>query len=73
MNRWNPLRWLRWLGTGLLSAASPLPWLVDVTAPRFDTLERRVAKLERLQFCGWTKTTDPTGWNFHHSTSLTSG
>lgn len=45
--RWNPLRWLRWLGTGLLSAATPLPWLVDVTAQRFDTLEARVQQLER--------------------------
>jgi hypothetical protein len=44
--RLNPRRWLRWLASGLVSAATPLPWLVDVTAARFDALERRVAKLE---------------------------
>jgi hypothetical protein len=43
---WNPLRWLRWLATGLVSMATPLPWLVDVTSARFDRLERRVAHLE---------------------------
>jgi hypothetical protein len=39
-------RWLRWLASGLLSAATPLPWLVDVTSARFDDLEHRVARLE---------------------------
>lgn len=49
-------RWLRWVGTGFLSAASPLPWLVDVTSARFDALERRVEKLEQ-QPCQRTWTT----------------
>ena len=44
--RLNPKRWLRWLATGLLSAATPLPWLVDVTSQGFDALERRVSQLE---------------------------
>ena len=42
-----PWRWVRWLLTGALSAATPLPWLVDVTASRTTKLELRVAHLER--------------------------
>jgi len=48
-SRWNPLRWLRWIGTGLVSMATPLPWLVDVTSQRFDKLEARVTLLESKQ------------------------
>ena len=40
-------RWLRWAFSGLVSMATPLPWLVDVTSLRFDSLEQRVARLEQ--------------------------
>ena len=46
MRLWRWVRWLRWAGSGLVSMATPLPWLVDVTSSRFDALERRVSKLE---------------------------
>jgi hypothetical protein len=39
-------RWLRWLASGAVSMATPLPWLVDVTAARYDALEQRVTRLE---------------------------
>jgi len=42
----HPWRWIRWLGTGVLSAATPLPWLVDVTSSRTTRLERQVNHLE---------------------------
>jgi hypothetical protein len=60
-------RWLRWLASGLLSAATPLPWLVDVTSARFDDLEHRVARLEERP-CMITITRSVVSW-----TTLRSG
>lgn len=54
-------RWLRWLASGLVSAATPLPWLVDVTSTRFGKLERRVARLEQ-RYCTITVTEDHATW-----------
>jgi hypothetical protein len=56
-------RWLRWLAGAVVSAATPLPWLVDVTSPRFEALEQRVTKLERQQPTCWvTVTRDTMEW-----------
>ena len=44
---WQVGRWVRWLLGGAISAATPLPWVMDVTSSRYRRLERRVDKLER--------------------------